>query len=99
VGLGPLSNWKEGCPPSERRSGHAVETSEARRWPVPQVPEAASRVPRAVRARRPNHIWMVDLTDVKGMFSLVTSKVRVVFDAVLSNAAIGTGVYEEAVVG
>src|SRR5450759_2889387 len=38
-------------------------------------------VPRAVRARRPNHIWMVDLTDVKGLFSLVTFKVAVVFDA------------------
>jgi DNA-binding transcriptional regulator YiaG len=36
------------------------------RWPVPRVPEAASTIPRAVRARRPNHIWMVDLTDVVG---------------------------------
>src|ERR1017187_9848454 len=51
------------------------------RWPVPPLPEAASTIPRAVRARRPNHIWMVDLTDVKGLFSLVTFKVVVVFDA------------------
>jgi transposase InsO family protein len=51
------------------------------RWPVPRVPEAASTIPRAVRARRPNHIWMVDLTDVKGLFGLVTFKVAVVFDA------------------
>src|SRR5450830_820315 len=43
--------------------------------------EAASSVPRAVRARRSNHIWMVDLTDVKGLFGLVTFKVGVVFDA------------------
>jgi transposase InsO family protein len=48
---------------------------------VPRLPEVASRVPRAVRARRPNHVWMVDLTDVKGMFGLVTFKVGVVFDA------------------
>jgi hypothetical protein len=38
------------------------------RWPPPRLPEAASSVPRAVRARRSNHIWMVDLTDVKGLF-------------------------------
>jgi transposase InsO family protein/DNA-binding transcriptional regulator YiaG len=48
------------------------------RWPVPRPP--ASSVPRAVRAKRPNHIWMADLTDVKGLFSLVTFKVGVVFD-------------------
>jgi len=51
------------------------------RWPVPRVPEAASTIPRAVRAKRPNHIWMVDLTDVKGLFGIVTFKVAVVFDA------------------
>jgi transposase InsO family protein len=50
-------------------------------WPSPPPPEAASRVPRAVRAKRPNHVWMVDLTDVKGLFGLVTFKVAVVFDA------------------
>ena len=48
---------------------------------MPRVPEAASTVPRAVKARHPNHIWMVDLTDVKGLFELVTFKVGVVFDA------------------
>ena len=47
---------------------------------MPRVPEAASTVPRAVKARHPNHIWMVDLTDVKGLFELVTFKVGVVFD-------------------
>jgi Integrase core domain len=51
------------------------------RWPSPPPPEAASGVPRAVRAKRPNHVWMVDLTDVKGLFGLVTFKVAVVFDA------------------
>jgi transposase InsO family protein len=50
-------------------------------WPAPRGPEAALTVPRAVRAKRPNHIWMVDLTDVKGLFGLVTFKVAVVFDA------------------
>jgi len=51
------------------------------RWPAPRPPEAASTVPRAVRAKRPNHLWMVDLTDVEGLFGLVTFKVAVVFDA------------------
>ena len=46
-----------------------------------RVPEAAPKVRRAVRARHPNHIWMVDLTDVKGLFGIVTFKVAVVFDA------------------
>jgi transposase InsO family protein len=50
-------------------------------WPVPRVPEPASTIPRAVRAKRPNHVWMVDLTDVKGLFGIVTFKVAVVFDA------------------
>ncbi len=48
--------------------------------PHEQPPEAARRVPRAVTARRPNHVWMSDLTDVKGLFRLVTFKVAVVFD-------------------
>src|ERR1039457_5280646 len=51
------------------------------RWRLPRVPEAASTVPRAVRAKRPNHVWMIDLTGVKGLFGLVTFKVAVVFDA------------------
>ena len=51
------------------------------RWPAPRGPEAASMVPRAVRAKHPNHVWMVDLTDVKGLFGIVTFKVAVVFDA------------------
>ena len=50
-------------------------------WPSPPPPEEASTIPRAVRAKRPNHVWMVDLTDVKGLFGLVTFKVAVVFDA------------------
>src|SRR5450759_3852085 len=62
-------------------SARTVGRIRRERWPVPRGPEAASTVPRAVRARRPNHIWMVDLTDVKGLFGIVTFKVAVVFDA------------------
>jgi len=62
-------------------SARTVGRIRRERWPLPRVPEAASTIPRAVRAKRPNHVWMVDLTDVKGLFGLVTFKVAVVFDA------------------
>jgi transposase InsO family protein len=62
-------------------SARTVGRIRRERWPSPPPPEAASGVPRAVRAKRPNHVWMVDLTDVKGLFGLVTFKVAVVFDA------------------
>jgi transposase InsO family protein len=62
-------------------SSRTVGRIRRKRWPSPPPPEAASGVPRAVRAKRPNHVWMVDLTDVKGLFGLLTFKVAVVFDA------------------
>src|SRR5450755_2103205 len=62
-------------------SARTVGRIRKERWPTPRVPEAASTVPRAVRAKRPNHVWMVDLTDVKGLFGIVTFKVVVAFDA------------------
>jgi transposase InsO family protein len=62
-------------------SARTVGRIRRERWPLPRVPEKVSTVPRAVRAKRPNHVWMVDLTDVKGLFGIVTFKVAVVFDA------------------
>jgi transposase InsO family protein len=62
-------------------SARTVGRIRTERWPAPRVPEAASTPLRAVRAKRPNHVWMVDLTDVKGLFGIVTFKVAVVFDA------------------
>jgi DNA-binding transcriptional regulator YiaG len=62
-------------------SSRTVGRIRRERWPSPPPSEAASGVPRAVRAKRPNHVWMVDLTDVKGLFGIVTFKVAVVFDA------------------
>jgi transposase InsO family protein len=62
-------------------SARTVGRIRRERWPLPRLPEAASSIPRAVRAKRPNHVWMVDLTDVKGLFGIVTFKVAVVFDA------------------
>ncbi len=48
--------------------------------PVPRLPPLAPTIRRAVRARNPNHVWMVDLTDVRGLFGLKTFKIAVVFD-------------------
>jgi transposase InsO family protein len=62
-------------------SARTVGRIRKERWPLPRAPEAVSTVPRAVRAKRPNHVWMVDLTDVKGLFAIVIFKVGVVFDA------------------
>jgi transposase InsO family protein len=64
-----------------RLSARTVGRIRREQWPSPPSPEAASGVPRAVRAKRPNHVWMVDLTDVKGLFGIVTFKIAVVFDA------------------
>jgi DNA-binding transcriptional regulator YiaG len=65
-------------------SARTVGRIRKERWPMPRVPEKASMVPRALRAKRPNHVWMVDLTDVKGLFGIVTFKVaaRVLDDRV-----------------
>jgi len=62
-------------------SSRTVGRIRKERWPLPRVSEAASMLPRAVTAKRPNHVWMADLTDVKGLFGLLTFKVAVVFDA------------------
>jgi putative transposase len=62
-------------------SSRTVGRIRRERRPSPRLPGSDFVAPRAVRARHPNHVWMVDLTDVRGMFSLVTFKVGVVFDA------------------
>jgi transposase InsO family protein len=62
-------------------SSRTVGRIRRERRPRPRAPEVASLSGRAVRARRPNHVWMADLTDVKGLFGMVTFKVGVVFDA------------------
>ncbi len=44
--------------------------------PIPPVRRFAD----VVRARYPNHVWMVDLTDVRGLFGIITFKVGAVLD-------------------
>lgn len=43
-------------------------------------PEPVSRVERAVRARRPNHVWMIDITEIPGVFRLFCFKLAVLLD-------------------
>jgi transposase InsO family protein len=45
--------------------------------PEAPTPEGSSR---AVRARYPNHVWMIDLTEIPGLLRLFSFKLAVVFD-------------------
>ena len=73
-------------------SARTVGRIRRERWPMPRMPVAAPTVRRAVRARYANHVWMMDLTAVKGLFALVTFEVAVVFDA-FSRMALSTKVF------
>lgn len=46
---------------------------------APEPPKAESGG-RAVRARYPNHVWMMDLTEIPGLFRLFSFKLAVVLD-------------------
>jgi putative transposase len=61
-------------------SSRTVGRIRRERWPVPRVPLEVPTVRRAVRARFPNHVWMVDLTDVRALFGTTTFKVGAVCD-------------------
>ncbi len=63
-------------------SARTVGRIRKERRPSPLLSEKGSATGRAVAARRPNHIWMVDLTDVRSLFGIVTIKVGAVFDVV-----------------
>ena len=75
-------------------SARTVGRVRRERRPKPRAPEVLSPAWRAVRARRPNHVWMADLTDAKGLFGLVTFKIGVVFD-VFSRMPLSATVFEK----
>jgi putative transposase len=75
-------------------SARTVGRVRRERWPRPRAPELSSPSGRAVRARHPNHVWMADLTDVKGLFGMVTFKVGVVFD-VFSRMPLSARVFQK----
>jgi transposase InsO family protein len=61
-------------------SSRTVGRIRRERRPSLRGPSPETAAHRAVSARHPHHVWMVDLTNVKGLFGLVTYKVGVVFD-------------------
>jgi putative transposase len=75
-------------------SSRTVGRIRRERRPRPRAPEVSSPTGRAVRARHPNHVWMVDLTDVRGLFGIVTFKIGVVFD-VFSRMPLSARVFEK----
>ena len=71
------------------RAGYLVSRSTVRRRlkkaaSVPPEPTSSDRakakLPRAVKAKHPNHVWMADLTLVRGLFGLRTFHIAVILD-------------------
>jgi transposase InsO family protein len=75
-------------------SSRTVGRIRRERWPAPRLPVTAPTVRRAVRAQYRNHVWMVDLTDVRSLFGLKTFKVGAVFD-VFSRMPLSTRIFSE----
>ena len=60
-----------------RRTVQRIRRERPRRAP----PTTQSPRARAVRARFPNHVWMIDITEIPGFLRLFSFKLAVVFDA------------------
>jgi len=60
-----------------RRTVQRIRREKPRR--LPPITQAARA--RAVRARFPNHVWMIDITEIPGFLRLFSFKLAVVFDA------------------
>ena len=89
------------------RAGYLVSRSTVRRRlrkpvSVPPDPLAKDRARpkalRTVKARRPNHVWMCDLTLVRGLFGLRTFHIAVILD-VFSRLPLLAKVYSKAPTG
>jgi transposase InsO family protein len=69
------------------RAGWRLARETVRRYrhepPVRPRPEQVRhpRTQHGIRAQHPNHVWLADVTHVKGLFGLVSFKVAAVFDA------------------
>jgi putative transposase len=63
-----------------RLSRRTVQRIRKEKAIVPEPPKAET-ANRAVRARYPNHVWMVDLTEIPGLLRLFSFKLAVVLDA------------------
>jgi len=68
------------------RAGVKISKETVRRYrrkarkPGGPAPEVTKLVGRILRAKRPGHIWMLDLTDIRGLFGLFKFKLAVVID-------------------
>jgi transposase InsO family protein len=60
--------------------------------PVVPVPPATGKPQRAVRAKYPNHVWMLDLTEIPGLLRLFSFKLVLVLD-VFSRAPLAARVF------
>jgi transposase InsO family protein len=60
--------------------------------PAPEPAGPPNATPRAVRARYPHHVWMLDVTEIPGLFRLFCFKLAVVFD-VFSRAPLSAAVF------
>jgi transposase InsO family protein len=60
--------------------------------PVAPVPPATGKHQRAVRAKYPNHVWMLDLTEIPGLLRLFSFKLAVILD-VFSRAPLAARVF------
>lgn len=81
------------------RAGWRLARETVRRYrheaPVAPSPEARTRTRSSdmpLRARRPNHVWLLDLTHVKSLFGLQSFKIAAVLDA-FSRAPLALRVY------
>jgi putative transposase len=68
------------------RAGVKISKETVRRYrkkprkPGGPAPEVTKLVGRILRAKRPGHIWMLDLTEIRGLFGLFKFKLAVVID-------------------
>ena len=75
-GRGPPRTQPAGGSPAAPSSVSATRSQSD-----PPTPPASAERQRAVRARYPNHVWMLDLTEIPGFLRLFSFKLAVVLDA------------------
>jgi transposase InsO family protein len=73
-------------------SRRTVQRVRKEKEPIPSPPPSPGGSPRAVRARFPNHVWMLDLTELPGLFRLFSFKLAVIYD-VFSRAPLAARVF------
>jgi transposase InsO family protein len=78
-----------------RISRRSVQRIRRARPVLTPEPEKTPAAPRAVRARRPHDVWMLDITEVPGLPGSFSFKVAVVFDAFSRAPLVGAAFHSE----